>query len=388
MFLADNIGIENTRRRIERVNGGIDTQFRNLTAQHRGCVQVGKGRGGRGVGQVVGRHVNGLNGGNRTVLRRRDALLHRTHFAGQRRLIAHGGRHTAEQCRHFGTGLSETEDIIDEEEDICCLTLGCACIAERLGNAQARKGHAGTRSGRLVHLTVNKRGLTLGYFFVIHLGEVPFAALHSLGEFLAVAHYAALNHLAQQVVTLAGALTHAGEYGEAVVPLGNIVDQLHNEHRLAHAGAAEQSDFTALGIRFEQVDNLDARIQHLATGFEVFKLRRFAMDRRHALAAVGGFETVDDVAGHVEHTSLNLVARRHGDRRSEARGFQASAKAVGIVHGNGSHGVLADVLLHFEDNFASVGVDHFKGFVDGGQALLGILSVCFKANVYNGADDL
>ena len=109
---------------------------------------------------------------------------------------------------------------------------------------------------------------------------------------------------------------------------------------------------------------------------------------RQQMAAVGGFETVDNVAGHVEHSSLNLVARRHGDGGSEARGFQTSAKAVGIVHGNGSHGVLADVLLHFEDDFASVGVDHFKGFVDGGQALLGILSVCFKANVYNGADDL
>ena len=37
-------------------------------------------------------------------LGRGNTFLQAAHFFSQRRLIAHGGRHTAEQRGHFGTG--------------------------------------------------------------------------------------------------------------------------------------------------------------------------------------------------------------------------------------------------------------------------------------------
>jgi len=40
------------------------------------------------------------------------------------------------------------------------------------------------------------------------------------------------------------------------VSLGHVVDQLHDEHRLAHAGAAKQADFAALLVRSQQVHDL------------------------------------------------------------------------------------------------------------------------------------
>ena len=40
------------------------------------------------------------------------------------------------------------------------------------------------------------------------------------------------------------------------VPLGNVVDELHDEHRLADTSTAEQADLTALLVRSEQVHHL------------------------------------------------------------------------------------------------------------------------------------
>ena len=66
------------------------------------------------------------------------------------------------------------------------------------------------------------------------------------------------DELVIEVVALAGALADAGEHRIAAVGLGDVVDQLLNEHRLADARAAEQADLAALGVGGEQVDDLDA----------------------------------------------------------------------------------------------------------------------------------
>ncbi|MEJ7730242.1 MAG: hypothetical protein WKG00_13615 [Polyangiaceae bacterium] len=47
---------------------------------------------------------------------------------------------------------------------------------------------------------------------------------------------------------LAGALADAGEDRHAAVRLGDVVDELHDDDRLAHAGAAEEADLAALAV--------------------------------------------------------------------------------------------------------------------------------------------
>ena len=91
---------------------------------------------------------------------------------------------------------------------------------------------AQARARRLVHLAVDERD--------------------------AVDH-AGLLHLEPEVVALAGALADAGEHRHAAVLLGDVVDQLLDQHRLAEAGAAEQADLAAAHERRDQVDDLDAR---------------------------------------------------------------------------------------------------------------------------------
>ena len=78
-----------------------------------------------------------------------------------------------------------------------------------------------------------------------------------LGRLVLEGDDAALNHLVVEIVALAGPFADAGEDGVAAVRLGHVVDQLHDEHGLAHAGAAEEADLAALHVGGQQVHHLD-----------------------------------------------------------------------------------------------------------------------------------
>ena len=151
MFLADDFRRERVGSGSERIDGGINAQLGDGTFQHDGRIQVREGGGRRGIGQVVRRHVNGLEGSDRTFLGRGDAFLQVAHFGGERRLITDGARRAAEQRGHFRTGLRETENVIDEQEHVLVFF-----VAEIFRHGERGQRHAETRAGRFVHLAVNR----------------------------------------------------------------------------------------------------------------------------------------------------------------------------------------------------------------------------------------
>jgi hypothetical protein len=174
------------------------------------------------------------------------------HVGCQCWLVTHSRRNTAEQRRHFRAGLGEAEDVVHEEQNVLAL------VAEVLGHGQAgqRNTRAGTR--RLVHLAVDQG--CLGAFaaaFLVHVG---------------------FDHLPVEVVALAGTLTHTGKHRVTAVCLGDVVDQFHDQNGLAHAGAAEQADLAALGVRRQQVHDLDARDEDFGFGRLLDEFRGFLVD--------------------------------------------------------------------------------------------------------------
>ena len=224
-----------------------------------------RGRGRR-IGQVVGRHVDRLHRGDRALGGGGDALLQRAHVGRERRLIAHRRGNAAEQRRHFRAGLREAEDVVDEEQHVLAL------VAEIFRDGEAGEADAGARPRRLVHLAVDQRAFRAGGRAVV---------------LLRVLVHAGLDHLVIEVVALARALAHAGEHRIAAVRLGDVVDQLLDEHGLADAGAAEQADLAALGVGREQVDDLDAGDEDLRLGRLVGIGRRLLVDGARSLAGTG-----------------------------------------------------------------------------------------------------
>ncbi len=148
--------------------------------------------------------------------------------------------------------------------------------------------------------------------------------------------------------------------------LGDIVDELHDKHGLAHAGAAEEADLTAFAVGLEKVDDLDAGVENLGSDRQVVELGRGLMDRAQILA-VEGRKTVDGVAHDIEQASFDLIARRDSDRMAYVDNRKAALEAVGALHSNAANGVFADMLLDLECQFLAVGIAgafNFQGGVD------------------------
>ena len=75
MFLANDTGVQHTGLGVQGVDSGVDAQFSDGTRQHSGGIQVCKGGGRGGVGQVVCRNIDSLNRSDRTLLCGGDMLL-------------------------------------------------------------------------------------------------------------------------------------------------------------------------------------------------------------------------------------------------------------------------------------------------------------------------
>ena len=289
--------------------------------------------GGRRVGEVVRGHVDRLHRRDRALGRRRDALLQLAHLGRQGRLVAHGARHAAEQRRDLGARLHEPEDVVDEEQHVLA-----ALVAEVLGHRQAAQADAQPRAGRLVHLAVDERGLL---------------------------DHARLGHLTPEVVALARALAHSGEHRETAVLGRDVVDQLLDEHGLAHACAAEEADLAALDVRREQVDHLDARLEDLGRRGERLEGRRIAVDlpaRRRVDRGVVAL--VDRLTEHVEDAPERGLADGDADRRARVVGDGAARQAVGGIHGDGADAIVAEMLLHLGHERAAVGHRDLERVVD------------------------
>ena len=360
VLLADDARRENARGGGQRIYGGVDAEFRQGTREHGGCVQVGERRGRRGVGQVVGGHVDGLHGGDGALLGGGDALLQLAHLGGEVGLVAYGGGHTTEEGGDLRTGLGEAEDVVDEEQRVRTFF-----VAEVLGDGEAGEGDAETGPRGLGHLAVDECGLGLGE--VIEIDN------------------AGLLELVPEVVAFAGALADAGEDREAAVLTGDVVDELLNDDGLADAGTAEEADFATLQEGLDEVDDLDTGLEHLFLRGLLVERGGLPVDG-HVDLGVDGAEFVHGLTEDVEHAAEGLTADGDRDACAGVDGLHAANEAFGRDHGDAAHAAFAEVLLDLDDDVERVGnveafADDAEGLEDGGHLRL------FELNVNGGAAD-
>ncbi len=135
--------------------------------------------------------------------------------------------------------------------------------------------------------------------------------------------------------------------------LGDVVDQLLDQHRLADAGAAEEPDLATAGVRREQVHDLDAGDQNLRLGRLLDIGRRLLMDGA-LLRRLDRAGFVHRLADHVHDAAERLIADRDGDRLAGILHGLAADQTLARVHRNGSDRVLAQMLRDFEHQAVAV----------------------------------
>ena len=92
---------------------------------------------------------------------------------------------------------------------------------------------------------------------------------------------------------------------------GYIVNQLLNQHRLAHAGAAEQANFTPSGVGLQKVNDLDACLQNFYRGALFLKGGGAAVDGLEGGALGQGTAAVNGLTQHVEHAAQGGLPHGH-----------------------------------------------------------------------------
>jgi peptide chain release factor 1 len=184
-----------------------------------------------------------------------------------------------------------------------------------------------------------------------------------------------------QVVTLTGALTDTGEYRVTTVGLGDVVDELLDEHSLADTGTAEETDLATTSVWGEEVDDLNTGLEDLGLGGLVDELGGVGVDGRELDALdlttlVDGLTddihdtTREDQQGVSDVETLALDSPEgsgaDGDLDGGARvdDLLATYETVGTVHGNGADGVLSQVLGNLEDESAALGLGLALGELD------------------------
>ena len=226
-----------------------------------------KGRRRRRVCQVIRRHVYGLHRGDGTVPCGRNPLLQSTHLRCQGGLVAYRRGHTPQKRRYFRPRLGETENVVNEQQHVLVLP-----VPEMLRHGQPRQRHAHPGSRRLIHLPEYHGRLIDNPGFL---------------------------HLIIQVVPFPGTLAYPCKHRDPAVFLGDVVDQLLDQHGLSYPRAPEQADLPALCVGGQQVNDLDPRLKDHRRRVLVLIVRRRAVDRIVTLRLYGAL-LVNRLAQHIE----------------------------------------------------------------------------------------
>eukprot|EP00043_Microstomoeca_roanoka_P001490 m.33042 g.33042 ORF g.33042 m.33042 type:complete len:558 (+) comp10850_c1_seq1:312-1985(+) len=358
VLVTDDSSVKDTGGRVKGIDGRVDTQFGNTTRKHSGGIQVSKS-GGRGrIGQIISRHVDSLDGGDGTKVGGCDTLLKGTHVRSEGGLVTDSGWDTTKKGRHLRTGLSEAENVVNEEEDITTTACGgIGQITKGLGDSETSQGDTGTGTRGLVHLTVHQGDLGLAF----QLDNTTF------------------NHFMVQIVTLASAFTDTSKHRETRVSLGDVVDQLHDKHSLADTSTTEKTNLATLSVRSKEINDLDTSLEDFRGDTHFGQRRGLSMDGKEAVG-LDGTTLINGFTNDVHDTAKGSNTDGDGDGITTVNDGLTADKTLSTVHGNSTHGVLAEMLSNLK-NQAGVVVLDLKGVEDRRK------STILELDVDNGTDN-
>ena len=123
-------------------------------------------------------------------------------------------------------------------------------------------------------------------------------------------------------------------------------DQFHNDDRLAYASAAKDTGFTAFGEGCDQVNNLDASFEYFYARRLFGEIRGWPVNRVFCFGihrAFGVYRLPQDV----KDTTQGFFSHRHHNRRAGAIGRASPLQAIGSIHRDCPHPIIAQMFLNF-----------------------------------------
>jgi hypothetical protein len=158
------------------------------------------------------------------------------------------------------------------------------------------------------------------------------------------------------------------EDGETTVGLGDVVDELLNEHSLADTGTSEETNLSTTSVGSEEVDNLDTGLENLSSGRLVDEWWRVSVDGE-TLDADNGTTLVNGLANDVHDTAESGLADGDEDGRTSIDDLLATNETLSTVHGNGTDGVLSEMGSNLENEAATVEVLNLERIENGREVL-------------------
>ena len=159
----------------------------------------------------------------------------------------------------------------------------------------------------------------------------------------------------------------------------DIVNQFHNQNRLANTSTTKQANLTAFGVRGEQVNNLNAGDQQLRFRRLLDKFRRVLVNGARGVGFYRpGF--INRLTDDVNDTAQCRFPDRYGNRRTSIGHFLTAHQTFGRVHRNGANSTLAQMLCHFE-NQTNIAILRF-------QRIQNFRQFAVKLHIDNRTDDL
>src|SRR5213076_1134003 len=184
---------------------------------------------------------------------------------------------------------------------------------------------AGARG--FVHLAVHQRDLRLGE--IVLLDD------------------ARLGHLVVEIVAFTGAFSDTGKHRDTAVEFRDVVNQLHDDDRLADSGATERANLAAFQEGADQINDLDAGGKNLGRRRLILERWRGTVDRIILLRRDRS-AFVHRVAGYIQHPAHDPGADGHGDRLARVLDRQSAFETLGAGHRDGPDTVVPELLLYFE----------------------------------------
>ena len=128
---------------------------------------------------------------------------------------------------------------------------------------------------------------------------------------------------------------------------GNVVNQFHDQYRFANTGTAEQTDFTALCIRCNQVNDLNASFQNFSGSLLLIIRRRIAMNRP-AFDIFRRRLIINRLTKQVKNTSQTLLTDWNRNRRTAVHSLGSAHQSIRTAHSNTANNIVANMLRNLD----------------------------------------